>query len=88
MYCNIPIYDHKEAQIKVHFEKALDFINTAVKNNTGVLVHCIAGVSRSSSCVIAYLMHYHRLRLIQAYAAVKRQRCIIQPNEGFRLQAR
>ena len=80
------MYDHKDAQIKDHFATAVNFISLAVKNKTSVLVHCIAGVSRSSSCVIAYLMRRHGLRLSQAYAAVKRKRGIIQPNEGFRLQ--
>lgn len=39
-----------------HFPAALEFIEEAKENKTGVLVHCVAGVSRSATIVIAYLI--------------------------------
>lgn len=47
------------------------------------LVHCVAGVSRSASICIAYLMKYKRMPLDQAYKHVKKCRSVIQPNVGF-----
>ncbi|MBW03206.1 Dual specificity protein phosphatase 26, partial [Eschrichtius robustus] len=47
-----------------------------------ILVHCAVGVSRSATLVLAYLMLYHRLTLVEAIRKVKDHRGII-PNRGF-----
>lgn len=47
-----------------------------------ILVHCAVGVSRSATLVLAYLMLYHRLTLVEAIKKVKDHRGII-PNRGF-----
>jgi dual specificity phosphatase 12 len=49
-----------------HFKTAVDFIKGAVKGGGTVLVHCFAGVSRSASVVIAYLMREHGLPMMDA----------------------
>jgi protein-tyrosine phosphatase len=36
-------------------DRACDFIDAALRKNTGVLVHCSAGISRSAATVLAYL---------------------------------
>lgn len=51
--------------------------------NMRVLFHCYAGVSRSSTIAIAYLMSIYGMSLDNAYNLVKQQRPIIQPNYGF-----
>ena len=51
-----------------------------------VFVHCFAGVSRSATIVIAYLMKEHGLSFSAAFKFVKNKRCFINPNEGFRRQ--
>ena len=54
-----------------------------------VLVHCNAGVSRSSSIVIHYLLTHG---LVDSYdnalAVVRKVRPVAQPNEGFEAQLR
>lgn len=47
-----------------------------------ILVHCAVGVSRSATLVLAYLMLYHSLTLVEAIKKVKDHRGII-PNRGF-----
>ena len=51
-----------------------------------MLVHCFAGVSRSASVVLAYLMREHGLSLRAAFKLAKAKRPFINPNEGFRVQ--
>jgi hypothetical protein len=51
-----------------------------------VLVHCYAGVSRSVSLVVAWLMRHHRLSYKQAKVRVQRRRPLVNPNHGFRQQ--
>ncbi|CAR27531.1 hypothetical protein ZYGR_0N00120 [Zygosaccharomyces rouxii] len=48
-----------------------------------VYIHCQAGVSRSVSFTIAYLMYRYRLNLKTALHAVKRKRPMSQPNDNF-----
>jgi len=48
-----------------------------------VLVHCIAGVSRSSTVVIAHLMRDRGMSLLDAASLVKQRRKVVLPNVGF-----
>ena len=51
-----------------------------------VLVHCKAGVSRSVSCIIAYLIRYRDYTYGSALALLKNKRPRAQPNSGFSTQ--
>lgn len=48
-----------------------------------ILVHCNAGVSRSSTVCIAYLMKSGMMTFSEAYDCVKSKRECIRPNDGF-----
>ena len=46
-------------------------------------MHCQAGVSRSPTIVIAYLMKHRHLTMLDAYEALKSRRPVISPNLNF-----
>ncbi|MEM3062827.1 MAG: dual specificity protein phosphatase [Nitrososphaerota archaeon] len=71
---------------KPMIEIGYHFINMAVESKKNVLVHCIAGVSRSASLVIYFLMKKFHLDFEKALALVREKRSIINPNESFKFQ--
>ena len=63
---------------------AVKFIDEHLTNDRGgVLVHCVAGVSRSASVVIAYLMWKNKMNFESAFRIVRQGRPIVEPNSNF-----
>lgn len=82
-YKSIPVEDNQMVDISAWFQEAIGFIDS-VKNNGGrVLVHCQAGISRSATICLAYLIQSHRVRLDEAFDFVKQRRGVISPNFSF-----
>ncbi|CAD8057813.1 unnamed protein product [Paramecium sonneborni] len=78
----IMAHDKADYDIIQHFEQAYEFIDRHRKY-TNVFVHCFAGISRSASMVIAYLMKKYNLSFEKALWNVKAKRRQVQPNVGF-----
>jgi atypical dual specificity phosphatase len=81
---NITIYkynlqDSYECNISLYFDEICDLIH----KQDVVLVNCVAGISRSASFVIAYLMKYYEMNLQEAFLYVRKRRNIICPNKKF-----
>lgn len=55
----------------------------AYQSGQGVLVHCQAGVSRSATIVIAYLMKHTLMTMTDAYKYVRSRRPVVSPNLNF-----
>ncbi|NXX94127.1 DUS4 phosphatase, partial [Centropus bengalensis] len=82
-YKCIPVEDNHKADISSWFMEAIEYID-AVKECCGrVLVHCQAGISRSATICLAYLMMKKRVKLEEAFEFVKQRRSIISPNFSF-----
>ena len=81
-YKVISIPDTSNQQLIRHFPAAISFIKEGMMKG-GVLVHCYAGVSRSASCVIAYLMQERDMKFQEAFAFASKRRPVIFPNMGF-----
>ncbi|CAK8683337.1 unnamed protein product [Clavelina lepadiformis] len=79
----IAVLDNYQEKITPHLDEAVNFIEAARKKNERVLVHCLAGVSRSATVAIAYVMYYLRLNFDDAYRFVKDKRPTISPNFNF-----
>jgi len=86
IYHNIPMQDAESVNITEFAPAACSFIRHVERVKGRVMVHCIAGVSRSVTLVMMHLMAAHHLRLRHAYEFVESVRSFIQPNEGFKLQ--
>lgn len=87
-YLNIPVIDNCEQNLTPYLDEAVAFIRRALAEGGRVLVHCMAGRSRSASLVIAYLMTELHLDLDQALAFVQEKRPIVRPNAAFMQQLR
>jgi len=59
------------------------YIEEGRQKNVGVLVHCLAGISRSVTVTVAYLMFSLCLSLEDAYEYLRRVRPTISPNFNF-----
>lgn len=81
-YLGLPIADVLSADISKYFYTAAEFIDDAVSGGGKAFVHCIMGVSRSSTCVLAYLMIKKGMLATDAIRIVRKNRGI-QPNQGF-----
>ncbi|XP_008427992.1 dual specificity protein phosphatase 13B [Poecilia reticulata] len=87
VYHGVEAADHPEFNLQPFFNSAALFIDSALKKNGKVLVHCAMGVSRSGALVLAYLMIHQGLTLAEAIMAVRLCRDI-GPNSGFLEQLR
>ncbi|XP_066456478.1 dual specificity phosphatase 29-like isoform X1 [Eleutherodactylus coqui] len=87
-YYGVEATDLPTFSLSPFFYPAAEFIHTALnKSNSKVLVHCAMGRSRSASLVLAYLMIYEKMTVVDAIAQVLKHRCIL-PNRGFLKQLR
>jgi dual specificity MAP kinase phosphatase len=82
-YKTIAVDDNARENISTHFDDAIKFIDDVKSRNGKVLVHCRAGISRSATICIAYLMRKYDYTLDQAYEYTKKRRAAISPNFNF-----
>lgn len=83
-YLFLNAMDHSKQDILSHFETSNDFIENALKEASNkVYIHCVAGISRSASLVIAYVMKTRSMNYTEAHDLVAQKRRVIDPNEGF-----
>ncbi|KAG9416973.1 hypothetical protein AC1031_001360 [Aphanomyces cochlioides] len=85
-YLHLHLEDSATQRLSRAFNTAADFIENARSIGGCVLVHCIAGASRSASLVVAYLMKHRSMLLVQAYDFVKRKRPVMNPSPAFRME--
>eukprot|EP00794_Sanderia_malayensis_P018820 gene18820-20716_t len=78
--------DTPSHDISKHFYECIKFIHKARISGNGVLVHCIAGVSRSTTIVAAYLITVAKIGWKDAIRFVQNSRSVANPNYGFQRQ--
>lgn len=81
-HLRIAINDSPNENIRNYFEEAIQFLAKAKSDGAHVLVHCYAGISRSPTIVLAYLINDGR-EYSEAVRFLKEKRECIDPQLAF-----
>lgn len=82
------LFNMHNIHCKINFEQNCIYFTfstlDSVETSGGkILIHCQAGISRSATICLAYLMSKRQYTLEQAYEYVKARRSVISPNFHF-----
>lgn len=81
-YLGLPLADFFTTDISKYFYTVANFIDEAVSTGGKAFVNCMLGMSRSTTCVLAYLMIKKGMLAVDAVKTVRKNRYVI-PNNGF-----
>ena len=82
-YHQIAVEDSHDVNMIARLPEAFAFIEEARVRGEKVLVHCNAGISRSATVIIGYLMTYYAHTVDTAFEFVKQRKSNISPNFSF-----
>ncbi|VDM70229.1 unnamed protein product [Strongylus vulgaris] len=82
-YLRISVDDNSSHNLTQFFPEAIAFVDAAARAGDACLVHCLAGISRSVTVCLAYLMAKNKWSLEDAYDLVLRRNASIAPNFHF-----
>jgi len=90
-YLWIQVQDSYDWNLLATFSVAIQHIEDVLINKkfgptASVLVHCAAGISRSSTIVIAFLMKLKKMTFMEAWTHAKQRRSFVCPNGSFQEQ--
>ncbi|XP_033122753.1 dual specificity protein phosphatase 1-like, partial [Anneissia japonica] len=83
VYLRIAVEDELSSNLRPRLSQAADFIADAIRHGGRVMVHCVQGVSRSSTVTLSFMMKYLGWPLKDARDYLKICRPIINPNRTF-----
>jgi protein-tyrosine phosphatase len=69
--------------INPHIPHILNFIDTAIRVEGNVLVHCALGLNRSAAAVIAFLCHQSQMTASKALTYLKERKPDVKPSALF-----
>ena len=78
--------DTPDQNLAQYFPVCNDFIHAARLKEGNVLIHCLAGMSRSVTVAVAYIMSVTPLTWKDALKVVRAGRAVANPNLGFQDQ--
>ncbi|ORY76310.1 protein-tyrosine phosphatase-like protein [Protomyces lactucae-debilis] len=82
-HLKLDVLDYDDENILQEFESSRQWIDEAIKGGGRVLIHCQAGISRSSTILCAYIMASQNIPRDEAFEMIKRVRSHVKPNPGF-----
>ena len=83
-YLYIPLYDSESQKLDKYLDKTNAFIKEGSENGNKILIHCGAGVSRSSTICLMYMIIEKKYKFSDAYTLIKQKRKCVMPNMTFR----
>lgn len=84
-YLTLDVLDLPWTNLVQYFNECHEFMRKAIEAGGNVLVHCNAGVSRSATIVLSYIIRYDKMTLREALEHVNSIRKV-GPNPGFMQQ--
>ncbi|XP_030372043.1 protein phosphatase Slingshot [Scaptodrosophila lebanonensis] len=85
-YLCVMASDTPDQNLSQYFSVCNDFIHAARLREGNVLIHCLAGMSRSVTVAVAYIMTATHLNWKEALKVVRAGRAVANPNAGFQNQ--
>ncbi|XP_060534954.1 dual specificity protein phosphatase 22 isoform X2 [Cylas formicarius] len=85
-YLCVMASDTPDQNLTQYFPLCNDFIHAARLRDGNVLIHCLAGMSRSVTVAVAYIMSVTTLNWKEALKVVRAGRSVANPNLGFQKQ--
>lgn len=85
-YLCVMASDSPDQNVSQYFSLCNDFIHAARLRDGNVLIHCLAGMSRSVTVAVAYIMSATNLSWKEALKVVRAGRAVANPNLGFQKQ--
>ncbi|XP_017052061.1 dual specificity protein phosphatase 22 isoform X3 [Drosophila ficusphila] len=85
-YLCVMASDTPDQNLSQYFSVCNDFIHAARLREGNVLIHCLAGMSRSVTVAVAYIMTATHLNWKEALKVVRAGRAVANPNMGFQTQ--
>ncbi|KAL1517569.1 hypothetical protein ABEB36_001314 [Hypothenemus hampei] len=82
-YLCVMASDTPDQNLTQYFSLCNDFIHAARLRDGNVLIHCLAGMSRSVTVAVAYIMSVTTLNSKDALKVVRAGRNVANPNLGF-----
>lgn len=81
----IVLPDEKDSDISQYFSETTEFIKKRVTEdwNGNLFIFCQMGISRSSTVLIAFLISFYKISLLDAVDKLREVRSIVKPNVGF-----
>ncbi|KAK4292428.1 hypothetical protein Pmani_034808 [Petrolisthes manimaculis] len=86
IYKTFEAYDLPTHRLINIFDECCEIIHTVISSSGGggcILVHCNAGISRSTTIIAAYLIKHHEMNPKEALTFIKQKRPFVNPNSGF-----
>ena len=88
VYQVLEVDDDPDENMMPYLPAAFEFIDGGEEGRNHVLVHCVSGISRSGTVVVAYLMRSKGISFDDALALARQGRPEVHPNSGFWRQLR
>lgn len=82
-YLSYHLKDHVRENIECCFYESIDFINDAKKSGGGVFIHCVQGISRSSTLCLCYMILTQKISMEDGLKFIREKRQIANPNMTF-----